>query len=163
MGGFDFSDVAFLASTAAFTTGVLGTVGNTDSHATGIQGQVWVWKLTGLIPGNPVTSIGINAFATAGNIRVKAYDDDGGGNPDNLLAESGSTAVSAGFNDVSASFNVPSDGIVWFGFEADGSSVDLFFETVQVFNVAHTYGTGPDPYGTPTTTNNNRFNMRITN
>ena len=147
-----------------FDTGILGTVGNTDSHTTGIQGQVWVWKLTGLTAGNPVTSIGINAFATAGNIRVKAYDDDGGAEPENLLAESGSTAVTAGFNDVAVSgLTVPSDGILWFGFEADGGTVDIFFEAVQVFNVGHTYGTGPDPYGVPSTGNNNRWNMRITN
>ena len=147
-----------------FTEGVLGTVGDTSSHTAGVQGQVWTWLLTGLIAGNPVTSIGVNFFTAAGNIRVKAYDDDGAGDPDNLLAESGSVAVSSGFNDVAVSgLTVPSDGIIWFGFEVDSGSADIFFNAVQVFNVGHTFGTGPDPFGTPSTGNNNRWNMRITN
>lgn len=153
----------FISFGVIYDTGVLGTVGSTASHTAGLQGQVWIYYVSGLIAGNPVTSVGVNAFATAGNIRVKAYDDIAGV-PTNLLAESGSTAVSAGWNDVAVSFTVPANGIVWFGFEGDGASVDIYFDnTANVYNSGHAYGAGPDPYSVSGTGNLNRWNMRISN
>ena len=151
---------------STFTTGVLGTFGSTAAHTLGLEGQAWSYKLTGLISGNPITSVGINAFATGGNIRLAVYADNGAGtNPATLLGQTGSTACSAGWNDVAITgVTVPVSGIVWLAFQADGGTVDIYYDnTVNIYNVATGYGAFPNPYGTAATDNLNRWNMRCSN
>jgi len=112
-------------------------------------------KLTGLLPGQTYYSEGIDVNTAANNIRLKVYQDDGAsGAPSTLLAQTGSTAVSAtGWMDIAltSSFNVPASGNVWLAVETDGASFSTCFQTVGsgvAKKVAHTYGTGPSPFGT---------------
>ena len=96
------------------------------------------------------------------HVRVKVYQDDGGaGNPGTLLSESASVPVNGTgvqtFNLPSHAV-IPASGNVWAGFETDASSLNVYQQTglangTRIY-VAHTYGTGPNPFGSGTGTTN---------
>ena len=150
----------------SYTTGVLATVGGTGSHNSSITGQVFTGtKITGLIGNNPFTSVGINFFANAGNVRVKVYADDGVGNaPGALLAESGSTLIAGtGFQDIPITGNIPANGIVYIAFEVNNAVSSVYENNSGTqYNAFHTYGAGPSPFGS-TSTSADSWNMRISN
>ena len=149
-----------------FVSGVLATVGGTASHNAGLLGQVFCGaKITGLVGGNPFTSVGINLFAEAGNIRVKVYDDTGAGNaPGTLLAQSGSTDIpGTGWRDIACSGTVPANGILYIAFEVDSATSDVYENSSGTqYNAVHTFGAGPDPFGSVATSADS-WNMRISN
>lgn len=128
------------------------------SHTIGWTGGVNVEKFTSLPPGYHITKFGLAVFTPAGNVRAKIYDDSNGGLPGNLLGESSSVAVvSTPYQNFTLDAVIPSDGVVWAGFEADSASLDLDWTSgagagLRQF-VSHVYGPGPNPYGANTPNN----------
>jgi hypothetical protein len=113
---------------------------------------LWAQKFTGLDPGTTITSLSVKTGNTvAGNIRVKIYDDSSG-SPHTLLGESGSVGLSGTNteNAISVSATVPSNGIIWGAFEVSDNTNTLTYSVGSLgeVNVAHTYGSGPNPFGT---------------
>ncbi len=130
--GFDNADIAFTA------------------------GEVYVGKISGLIPTSVVSDLTIKVNTAAGDIRIKAYDsvDE---LPTNLLGE-GSLITVPGTGEQKFAFDstflVPTNGEIWIGFE--NSDTGLRLDTtaslgagVETKSVVHTIGAGPDPFGTP--------------
>lgn len=127
----------------------------TASSKTSWDGVVNAVQFTGLIPNTEISGLQLGITAAAGNVRIKVYDNSGG-NPNNLLAESGSLAVSGtGLQTFNLTSNavVPSDGIVYAAFECTSSSLGLNYTVGAsgvLKTVAHAYGAGPTPFGAPT-------------
>lgn len=99
------------------------------------------------------TSIGYSGGTPA--IRVKVYQDDGGGgNPSTLLGESGTLIVNGdGFKNFTVSATSPASGNVWAGFETNDTVLDLYYQTGLAngtrLAATHTFGSGPNPFPTP--------------
>lgn len=119
-------------------------------------GSVYVGKLIGLPDGAEISNVAVDVITALGDVRVKVYKDNAG-EPGALLGESGTITVpGTGIQDFALTTvaKVPSDGIVWIGFENDNAGLDLAVTTGEPSgtskSVTHTYGDGPDPFGTPT-------------
>lgn len=144
---------SFAGSTNTFYTPSWNTT--TSSTDTGL---VKVAKFTGLTPNRQITAVGLQISAAAGNVRVKVYQDDGNlGEPKTLLGESGSISVpGTGWREFSLTVPavIPASGNVWAGWETDNNALITFAKAVGVANstdqVAHTYGSGPNPFGVVT-------------
>lgn len=126
------------------------------TNSNGDNGKVWVDKFSNLVPNALITQLTISTVSVAGDGRIKFYADDGGsGNPGTLIGQTGSVSwPTNGVFTAPASIYVPSDGVVWAGFETDSPSTGINWATGLsnglVEYVAHTYGSGPNPFGTPT-------------
>ena len=112
---------------------------------------------TGLTPGAIINTVSLNVFSAAGNVRVKVYQDDGGGgNPGTLLGESGTLAVSGtGIQSFSVSATIPASGDVYACFETDSAALDLQYSSLANNRkyVLHTFGSGPNPFGAASSDN----------
>jgi len=134
------------------------TVNNTfdATNSTQTTGFVYTSQFTGLTLGEFINSISLKVTTAAGNVRIKIYGDNAG-EPDILLGESQSLSVSGtgiqAFTLIKK-VEVPIDGIIWASFENDNASLDISETTGEssgtLKSVAHTYGAGPDPFGSPT-------------
>jgi len=116
----------------------------------GWTGLVNLAPFTNLTPGNTIDSVAINIGNPSGNIRYKVYQDDGvGGNPSTLLGQTNSIPAQAGtiFNSLNSPAIIPPSGTVWVGFETDSSAMSAFFDTGTRKFRLHTFGDGPDPFG----------------
>jgi len=125
------------------------------TNSTQTTGFVYTSQFTGLTLGEFINSISLKITTAAGNIRIKLYGDNAG-EPDILLGESQSLSVSGtGIQPfpLIKKVEVPTDGIVWASFENDNALLDISETTGQssgtLKSVAHTYGSGPDPFGSP--------------
>lgn len=135
---------------------------------TGMNNAVHVVKFTGLTPGRPILSMGINIITTgggAGDLRYKVYDDNGTG-PNNLLGETGSNfESSSGFYTFSfpSGTVVPVSGTIWAGFETDNANMQIqsSADSGSYKKIAHTFGAGPNPFGSPIS-NSNPFQITVT-
>jgi len=123
-----------------------------SSFGTGISHVV---KFSGLTPGDKISQMSLDIVTAIGNVRIKAYDEVAG-EPTNLLGQSGSLSV-GGTGQQSFIFTspiiIPSNGIVWVGFEQDSATLNIKFGSSSSGSrkqVSHTYGTGPNPFGTAT-------------
>src|SRR3989337_702323 len=128
---------------------------NAPTLTTLSTGTIFANKFSNLISGDKIIGVTlINGPLSNSNLRFKAYDDSSG-SPNSLLGEvivnsnKGGTASGKFPTEIT----VPSDGIVWIAFETS-LNIDVFQNTGLASGttktVAHTYGTGPDPFGTPT-------------
>ncbi len=118
-------------------------------------GITHVVKFSGLTPGKQFTEMHLDIVSAFGDVRIKAYDEVAG-EPTNLLGESGTITV-GGTGEQTFIFPspiaIPSNGIVWVGFEQSNGSLNIRFGASVSGSrkqVAHTYGAGPDPFGTAT-------------
>lgn len=131
------------------------TNGYQSAHTIGWNGGVNVEKFTALPAGSHISKFGLKMVTAAGNVRAKIYDDSNGGLPGNLLGESASiAAVGAPLQNFTLDAVIPSDGVVWAGFETDSGSLDLDWSPSAGIGlrqfVSHVYGPGPNPFGTAT-------------
>jgi parallel beta-helix repeat protein len=121
---------------------------------------------------SPITSsasgtleiVGVNVYSGGtGNIRVAIYDDSSG-TPNNLLCESGSTALSgAGWIDVdvsSCNLSITAFTNYWLAFQSDTSSDRFYVSTESAWQTAQSYGAFPDPFDGSSASS--RPNMRMT-
>ncbi len=132
------------------------TKGWTAATKTTLTGSVYVVRFSGLDAGDEISHVMLDIITSAGNIRVKVYDEVSS-EPTNLLAESGSVASPGTGNQyiaLTSRATIPANGIVWVGFESDSNSLVVNNTTGltsgSTKTVLHTYGTGPNPFGTPT-------------
>ena len=132
--------------------------GRDGSSTSGWQSNVWVVKFTGLTVGQKYSHVGIKVVTAVGSVRVKVYDDSADA-PTNLLGESGSIVVPGTgiqYFQLTSLVTVPSDGILYAGFEVTASTLNLNFDspfTDERRSVTHTFGAGPDPFGAQTKNN----------
>ena len=142
------------AHSASSTSSVI-QINNGKSALTtnGWVNYVSVVEFTGLTPGSQINKVAIDIFTASGDVRYKVYQDDGaGGNPSTLLGESDSFAAQTGtvYNSLITPAIVPPSGNVWVGFEPTSNSMVAYYTagspTAHKY-VAHTYGTGPNPFG----------------
>src|SRR6185312_9915622 len=135
-----------------------------DSTTAGWMGNVYTSKFVSLTPNSHLSNVALNVTTAAGNVRVKAYQDDGvGGNPSTLLGETGSIAVGGtGIQNFPISATVPASGNMWVAFETTSNLLDLRYrvtafdknggscESGSDTTAAHVYGSGPSPFGAVT-------------
>lgn len=134
---------------------------NTVTNSAGFNGDVFVSELTGLTPGKAFNTVSLYVHNAVGNVRVKVYNSDGsGGIPNTLLGESNSFAVPGpidAWNNFTliSSGTVPAGGKVWAGFETDSATQSFYYlNTGTKCGVVHTYGTGPAPFGSCSSSGN---------
>ncbi len=119
-------------------------------------GFLRVVQFTGLQPGDFIDSFSLDVNTAAGNIRIKIYGDKNN-SPDVLLGEGNSVSVSStgvvNFRLIKQ-VEVPSDGMIWCAFENDNVLLVVVSSSGEASGtfqfVAHTFGPGPDPFGTST-------------
>jgi len=134
--GDTLSNNGFNATTATMPTGTLRAV-----------------TFASLQPGDFIDSFNLEVNVASGNVRIKIYDDLSG-TPGALLGESAVIPISK-IGSVNIRLDkqveVPIDGIVWVAFENDNALLDIDISTGQssgsIYTVAHTFGSGPDPFG----------------
>jgi hypothetical protein len=170
-GSYDFDGVAgdiSCGSGASLDNVFRGSIYERDNHVPRIDtitipaNTVYATELQDLIPGDFITEIGLEVTVATGNIRLKLYDDVNG-RPTNLLSQSGSIAAATGVTvHYVPKTEVPENGKVWVAVE---SSVTNTFRggSGPVGTVAHTFGTGPDPFGTPVTPGAGSADITTTN
>lgn len=134
-------------------TGSQGSVqtGLDEADQSNISNGIRLKKITGLTGGATIDKIQLNIVDSTGNVRIYAYDDLSNA-PNNLLDESGTLALGGtglqnyAFPDAS---RVPSDGIVWIGWQFSSGTASLRKATASVtlqFKL-HTFGnSAPDPW-----------------
>ncbi len=141
------------------------TIGGTTSDSTGLTARVWTAQVTASVDGT-LQTLGVNVKAggsSVNQLRIKLYADSGGA-PGALLSESGSVGTVNGWNDV-APGTLPA--IVggtkyWIAVEVNSDTLDIYYQILSgALNITHTYGAGPDPYGSGSATSVT-MNMRIT-
>jgi len=109
----------------------------------------------------PIDTLAINVASGTGNLRFGVYYPTSSGLPGALLSEAGTVAVTAAFKTVSASITLPA-GYSFLALESDSTPTVAHFQAaVAIFGtdgasvlggcyVAHTYGTLPSDFGSPT-------------
>ena len=124
-------------------------------------GTVFANKFTGLTVGDKIYGVEFYSLGeVAFSIRIKAYADSSG-SPGSLLGESGSISVpKKSFLEIAIAelkfptpITVPSGGIVWIAYEVSTTITPFRLNGLTsgtTKTVAHTYGTGPDPFGSAT-------------
>lgn len=138
------------------TETVAVTIDDCSTHTTLSAGTTLftTQKVTGLQAGRKYSAIGVQVFTVGNNVRMKVYQDDGAsGGPSTLLAQTNSIVVTAGWLDavLTTTFSVPASGNIWLAIESDGTTFSVCDKSVTsglAKTVAHTYGTGPSPFGT---------------
>jgi len=117
-------------------------------------GTLYASKFSGLTSGDKIKGVTIHLTGVSVPFRVKAYDEVSS-EPTNLLGESGDATHLGNVVHVlfTSEVTVPANGIIWIGVEST-LATSFIRENNQssgtTKTVAHTYGTGPDPFGTPT-------------
>jgi len=126
------------------------------TNSTQTTGFIYTSQFTSLTLGEFINAVSLKVTTAAGNVRIKLYSDLNG-NPDQLLGESSSLSVSGtGIQSfpLIKKVEVPIDGIIWASFENDNALLDISETTGEssgtLKSVAHTYGSGPDPFGSVT-------------
>lgn len=120
-------------------------------------GTLYASKIIGLTNGDTMVGAVIRSSVdTLANMRLKAYADSSG-SPGALLGESGSVATQGFIRSIkfTTPFSVPSDGIVWIAWETQtaitsGIRAETGLASGTTKTVTHTFGAGPDPFGSPT-------------
>ncbi|MEM3378188.1 MAG: hypothetical protein QXV09_00215 [Candidatus Bathyarchaeia archaeon] len=111
-----------------------------------------------------ITKVGVNVATPSGNIMTAIYADSSG-TPGALLAYSNSTAATAGWNDLTLNtpVTVTAGTTYWLGFNNDNDNLDTYRDPngTHVY-VSQTYGSFPNPFGTPAGTRPFTQHMRIT-
>jgi len=134
---------------ASPTAGTLDN-GQDTSLTTGWNNYVSLVPFTNLTPGSTIDSVAMKIENPSGNIRYKVYLDDGaGGDPSTLLGQTNSIPAQAGtvYNSLNSPVTVPSSGTIWVGFEPDSSAMSAYYDTGTRKYILHTFGDGPDPFG----------------
>ena len=111
-----------------------------------------------------ITKVGVNVATPAGNIMTAIYADSSG-NPGALLASSNSTAAVLGWNNLTLNtpVSVTAGTTYWLGFNNDDENLDTYRDPngTHVY-VSQTYGSFPNPFGTPDGTRPFTQHMRVT-
>lgn len=111
-----------------------------------------------------ITKVGVNVATPAGNIMTAIYADSSG-SPGALLAYSNSTAAVSGWNDLTLNtpVNVTAGTTYWLAFNNDDNNLDTYRDPngTHVY-VAQTFGSFPNPFGTPAGTRPFTQHMRVT-
>ena len=136
---------------------VLGGTTYTVTESTGV---ISAQEFVGLLGEGTITQAALGISSGSGYLRLKVYDDTGAsGKPGNLLGESSSNAIVAGLNYISVNATIPADGNVYLAWEllnsTNPSNIVLQFTEPGggiAYNILHTYGPGPNPFGTPYST-----------
>lgn len=135
------ADSTISAPTSAFVDMVVRTDGQ-NSTLTLEANKIYVTEMT-LV--KTITDVIIQVTNANGNIRAKVYSDNG--NPNTLLGESGSTPATNGVMKIPVS--ATAGGKIWVGLETDSSTLVIRSILENGNSVAHTFGAGADPFGTP--------------
>lgn len=149
------------------TLNINSTQNNIATSTNNLNGFVQVQKFSNLPLGSLITSVSLNVTTSAGNVRVKIYQDDGSGSsPSTLLGESNSIATGGtGVRTfpLSTQAKVQPSGNIYAGFETDNAALKLYLSGGggPVNEVSHVYGSGPNPFGTVSTIGE-AFWMKIT-
>lgn len=167
----DYSTPTAAVGSSAQNATIGSNFTSTTGSSSGWSTLVVAEELTGMTSGKRFTSVELKIHTAAGNVRVKVYDTTGtSGRPGALLAESNSIAVTSSTDNVqdfllTTNGTVPANGKVWAAFETDSATLSLDLVTVGAFRctVSHTYGAGPDPYGTCTTSTTNAVYIKLNN
>ncbi len=135
---------------ASIGNGVMSNYARASNITTGYTGKI--------------IKVGINVATPAGNIMTAIYADSGG-SPGALLAYSNITAAVLGWNDLTLNtpVNVTGGTTYWLAFNNDDDNVDTYRDPngTHVY-VTQTFGSFPDPFGTPTGTRPFTQHMRVT-
>jgi len=111
-----------------------------------------------------ITKVGVNVATPVGNIMTAIYADSSG-SPGALLAYSNSTPAVSGWNDLTLNspVSVTAGTTYWLGFNNDDDNLDTYRDAngTHVY-VSQTYGSFPDPFGTPAGTRPFTQHMRVT-
>jgi hypothetical protein len=110
-----------------------------------------------------VTKVGINVAGAGGSVMTAIYSDSGG-TPGNVLGTSTSTGAVNGWNDLplTTPVSMTSGTRYWLAVESSSSSTSLYWAAAgSYYRSGQTYGTFPNPFGTPSSTSI-ALNMRIT-
>lgn len=145
----------------AFCSNILGysTLGGGSTTSARIQAQRVVTNSSGTIDSGDLYS---NVWTSGDKFMIGIYDDLAGV-PNNLLAVSASVSFTlTNFNAVALSGPSFSSGVTyWIAFQTSASNDGFIFDTTGVlYTKTNTYGTFPNPFGTPTGgpfTQNNSF------
>ena len=143
-------DSTISAPTEVFTTMKFRTDGQ-NSKLNLASNTIYVTRILSV---KTITNVMIQVENADGNVRVKIYDDNNG-SPNNLLGESNSTPALNGLMTIPCS--ATGNGLIWVGIETD--SIDLVIRSILETgkSVAHTFGAGADPFGTPIDVDNTPF------
>lgn len=120
-----------------------------DSHSFGTGPNPFVETSTS--GGFPYMIVGFDATETL--INTKAYDDSGSfTNPGNLLGEYDNQSVSfTGVQNFKLFATTPADGNAFVGYESNNTHFTVLGTTAyNERTVIHAFGTGPNPFGSPT-------------
>ena len=127
------------------------------------SGTIYASKFTGLTTGDKINQVTIYYTENPPvqfDARVKAYNDSSG-SPNTLLGETGAITIpkklyferAVHVINFPTPITVPAGGIVWIAFETSASKT-MFLKNGETSGttktVTHTFGAGPDPFGTPT-------------
>jgi hypothetical protein len=151
--------LSFIASSVKATTDETGGISSNDYFA----GYPYASPITASASGT-LQTIGVNvASGGTGHIRVAIYNDNSN-TPNNLLCESGSTALSGtGWIDVdvsSCSLSITTSTNYWLALQSDTVSDRFYISAESAYQTAQSYGAFPNPFGG--TTAGSRPNMRMT-
>lgn len=162
--------ISFMCLSPAFAqTVVTQEIGNAsttgmDSVGNGVRGQYA--RASNITAGywGTITKVGVNVATPAGNIMTAIYADSSG-SPGALLAYSTSTAAVSGWNDLTLNtpVAVTAGTTYWLAFNNDDDNVDTYRDPngAHVY-ITQTYGSYPDPFGTPEATRPFTQHMRVT-
>jgi hypothetical protein len=162
--------IGFMCVSLVFAqTDVTQEIGNAsttgmDSVGNGVRGQyARASNITAGFSGN-ITKVGVNVATLAGNIMTAIYADSSG-SPGALLASSSSAAAVSGWNDLTLNIpvSVTAGTTYWLCFNNDDDNIDTYRDPdgSHVY-ITQTYGSFPDPFGTPEGTRPFTQNMRVT-
>jgi hypothetical protein len=149
----------FIGSVRASTT---DTIGATDG-TTNFDGYVNWYKITASASGD-LETLGINIGTTgSGHVRLALYSGNAT-TPQNLLVETGSTALNVGWNDISATgVSIVTSTVYWLSYQQDSGAVKVQYsssvDTRWYFTSAYT--TFPNPALPEASQNNYIPNLRM--
>ncbi|MEM2098511.1 MAG: choice-of-anchor R domain-containing protein [Candidatus Bathyarchaeia archaeon] len=161
--GFMCFSLCFAQTTVTEEIGNASTTGM-ESIGNGVRGQYA--RASSIVVGytGTITKVGVNVATPAGNIMTAIYADSSG-SPGALLAYSNPTAAVSGWNDLTLNMPVAVTGgtTYWLAFNNDDDNVDTYRDPngSHVY-VSQTFGSFPDPFGTPAGTRPFTQHMRIT-
>jgi hypothetical protein len=133
--------------------GKTDVISNMSGHGASNVGYIVGHAITASASGQ-LLSIGINYLTGAGNGRVAIFSTYSGGKFSGLLTQSGSVALSNGWNDVSVSSVPIVSGVTYYiAWQVDSNSADVYIVNLggNEYYQTFTYGVFTDPTGTLST------------
>lgn len=139
----------------AHVFGTLLTSGDTSSNVAATTGSVYASKVdqAGSI-GTYYNLVALDCTLASGNYHIGAYDDIAG-NPVNLLADTGSIAITADFSAKPVTEFTLTTSVNWLVYQQDNVIAQFNNKIVSggsgfAVQVVQVYGSLPNPFGSPT-------------